>query len=306
MQPSTPSPAADLPRQSLDLAFRALWRHRPDALATVALGKPVLAVQTEPAAVLVTERAPDGVATVVTDKGACTLHLEFETSVKPAELPRRMAHAGWLLHGPREGLPVRSVALLLDPKPSLPTTYAMMHGDDVVNTYAYDVVALSALEVDELLDAPDHQAGLLALVPLARGAREEHLVAAARRLQHLGSPDAPDLAVVSVMLGSRRFGYTDLIRIFNEEFLMLGDAWANIENRGFERGVVQGRQEGVLQGRHAAARTALHTVASARFGAALDPVLSTVADDQLDAAIAALATAPDAEAARERVAKLGG
>ena len=93
MQPSTPSPAADLPRQSLDLAFRALWKHRPDALATVALGKPVLAVQTEPTALLVTERAPDGIATVVTDKGACTLHLEFETSVKPAELPRRMAHA---------------------------------------------------------------------------------------------------------------------------------------------------------------------------------------------------------------------
>lgn len=198
------------------------------------------------------------------------------------------------------------VALLLDPKPSLPTTYAMIHGEDVVNSYAYDVVALSALEVDALLDVPDHQAGLLALVPLARGAREEHLIAAARRLQRLGSPDAPDLAVVSVMLGSRRFGYTDLIRIFNEEFLMLGDAWANIENRGFERGVLQGRQEGVLQGRHAAARTALNTFATARFGEALAAVLAAVADDQLDTAIAVIATAPDAKTANERLASLGG
>lgn len=109
-------------------------------------------------------------------------------------------------------------------------------------------------------------------------------------------PDAPDLAVVGVMLGSRRFGYTDLARIFREEFLMLGDACANIENRGFEKGV--------LQGRHAASRAALHTVATARFGATLDDLLHAVTNDQLDAAIAAIAAAPDAVTARERLGNL--
>ena len=62
----------ELPRQSLDLAFRALWKHRPDAVATVALGTSVLAVERRPATALVAERAPDGDATVLTAQGGCT------------------------------------------------------------------------------------------------------------------------------------------------------------------------------------------------------------------------------------------
>lgn len=90
MPPTDP----DLPRQSLDLAFRSLWKHRPEALAALALGRTVRDVRPRAPTVLVTERAPDGVATVLTDDGPCTLHLEFETSVTPSELPCRLAHAG--------------------------------------------------------------------------------------------------------------------------------------------------------------------------------------------------------------------
>ena len=296
----------ELPRQSLDLAFRALWKHRPDAVATVALGTSVLAVERRPATALIAERAPDGVATVLTAQGGCTLHVEFETSVRPAELPRRMAHAGWVLHGPREGLPVRSVALMLDPRPSLPRTYEMTHGQDVIGTYRFNAVALSDLDVEELLDAPAHQAGLLALVPLARGADSTHLERAAARLHALGSPDAHELAVVSLLLGTRRFEYADLVRIFREDFLKLGDAWTNIEKRGFEKGVRQGIERGIEQGiergiehgRKNAERAALRTVSSARFGAHLDDLIETMGDSSLDRALAAVAAAADVDAAR--------
>ena len=273
-----------------------------EVVAALALGRPPLAVQKQPAAVLAAERAPDGVATVLTDDGACLLHLEFETSVKPAELPRRMAHAGWLLHGPKEGLPVRGVAVLLDPRPGLPTSYAMQHGDDVLGTYSYRVVALSALDVEALLDAPAEQAGLLALVPLAGGATTQHVARAAERLRALNSPDAADLAVISLMRGRRKFGYDDLVRIFRKEFLMLGDVWPEVEKEGFDKGIVKGRQEG----RHEAARAALHTFCTARFGAALDAALDAVPDPALNDAIAAIAVAPDAASAAERLGRLGG
>ncbi len=306
----------DLPRQSLDLAFRQFWKHRPESLAAVALRRPVLAVQAQPASVLVTERAPDGVATVLTPEGGCTLHLEFETSVKPSELPRRMAHAGWVLHGPREGLPVRSVAVLLDPAPALATSYEMSHGDDVIGTYRYEVVALSGIDVDTLLDSKPEQAGLLALVPLARGATERHLEEAARRLQALRTPDAADLAAIGLMLGSRKFGIDSLIRIFDKEFLMETDVWTWIESHGIEKGIArgleqgreQGREEGLERGlekgRHEASRAALRTVCAARFGTAIDDLVAALSDAQVEQAIALVAAAPDAETARARVQAL--
>jgi predicted transposase YdaD len=298
----------DLPRQSLDLAFRQLWKHRPESLAAVALRRPVLAVHAQPASVLVTERAPDGVATVLTPEGGCTLHLEFETSVKPSELPRRMAHAGWVLHGPREGLPVRSVAVLLEPAPALATSYEMSHGDDVIGTYRYEVVALSGIDVDTLLDSKPDQAGLLALVPLARGATERHLEEAARRLQALRAPDAADLAAIGLMLGSRKFGIDQLIRIFDKEFLMETDVWTWIESHGIEkgmaRGLERGREQGLEQGRHEASRAALRAVCAARFGTALDDLVAGLSDAQVEQAIALVAAAPDAETARARVQAL--
>jgi hypothetical protein len=206
-------------------------------------------VQPLPNAVVASERVMDGVALVVTDSGACTLHLEFETSVRPAGLPRRVAHAGWLLHGPQDGPPVRSVVVLLDARPDLPTQYTMVDGDDVIGTYAYRVLALSSLDVDALLDAPPHQAGLLALVPLAAGATLGHIQRAAQRLHAVGSPDAPDLAVACLLLGARKFGYDELVRIFREDFLMLGDGWAYIEQKGFEKGERTGFEKGERKGR---------------------------------------------------------
>jgi len=279
-------------------------QHRPDSLAAVALRRPVLAVQAQPASVLVTERAPDGVATVLTPEGGCTLHLEFETSVKPADLPRRMAHAGWVLHGPRDGLPVRSVAVLLDPVPALATSYDMVHGDDVIGTYRYEVVALSGIDVDTLLDSKPEQAGLLALVPLARGATERHLEEAARRLQALRTPDAADLAAIGLMLGSRKFGIDQLIRIFDKEFLMETDVWTWIESHGIDKGMARGLEQGLEKGRHEASRAALRTVCDARFGNALDDVVAALSDAQVEQAIALVAAAPDAETARARVQAL--
>jgi hypothetical protein len=296
----------DLPRQSLDLAFRTLWQRRPDALAALAIGPSFRAAQPEPPALLVAERAPDGVATVYTDDGPCVLHLEFETRVKPAALPRRMAHAGWLLHGPRDGLPVRSVVVLLDAQPGLPTTYAMTHADDVVGTYHFRVLALSALDADALLDAPELQAGLWALVPLARGATTEHVARAAQRLRDLGSPDAPDLAVVSLLLGARKFGYDELVGIFHREFLMLGDGWAGIEQEGIKKGLERGLAQGLERGRHEASRAALRTVCTARFGVSLDALLEQVPDTALTDAIAAVATATDVDSARAALAGLQG
>jgi predicted transposase YdaD len=316
MPPTDP----DLPRQSLDLAFRSLWKHRPASLAMLALGRTVRNVEPRSSAVIVAERAPDAVATVLTDDGPCTLHLEFETSVKPAELPCRMAHAGWALHGPQGRMPVRSVAVLLDPHPSLPQRYDMKHADHVIGTYCYSVLALSALPVDALLDAPVEQAGLLALVPLASGATHAHVTQAARRMRSLDTPDAPDLAVISLMLGARTFGYDDLVRIFREDFLMLGDGWAYIERKGFdkgrsaglqegleqgiEKGIEQGLEKGLEQGRHQAARAALRTVCSARFGTRLDSLAAAVPDASLTDALAAVAAAADPDAAQSALERL--
>lgn len=190
----------------------------------------------------------------------------------------------------------------------------MKHGDTVIGTYRYRVLALSALDVDTLVDAPAHQAGLLALVPLAAGATQAHVAQAARRLRSLDSADAPDLAIISLMLGSRTFGYDELVRIFREDFLMLGDGWAYIERKGFEkgrergiaegieqgveRGIEQGIEQGIERGRHEAARTALRTVSAARFGNGLDDLLDRVPDAALTEALAHVATAADVDAAR--------
>ena len=86
---------------------------------------------------------------------------------------------------------------------------------------------------------------------------------------------------------------------------MQGDAWANIEKLGFDKGLrkglEEGRLEGRLEGRHDAARAALDTVAAARFGRALETQLEQVPDARLQEAIAAVASAPDAEQAAERL-----
>jgi predicted transposase YdaD len=50
---------------------------------------------------------------------------------------------------------------------------------------------------------------------------------------------------------------------------MLGDAWAEIEKEGFDKGRLAGRQEGWQEGRQEGTRDALRAVSAARFGAAL-------------------------------------
>jgi hypothetical protein len=146
------------------------------------------------------------------------------------------------------------------------------------------------------------RAGLLALVPLASGATTDHVARAAQRLRELGSPDAPELAVVSLLLGARKFGYDELVSIFHREFLMLGDGWAGIEQEGIKKGLAQGLEKGLERGRHEASRAALRTVCTARFGEALDALLDRVSDAALTDAIAAVATATDVDSARAALA----
>jgi hypothetical protein len=211
-----------------------------------------------------------------------------------------MAHAAWLLHGPVNEPPVRGVAILMDARPDLADHYEMRHGDDVVGTYRYRVVTLSELDPDVLLDAPEDLAGLLALVPLSRGATEAHVRAAARRLRALAAPDAPELCLAAYLLGSRRFGYADLLGMFDEEYLMTADGWAYIQKKGFTDGFERGDASGFEKGR----RATLSRVCSVRFGDRLEEVIAGLPTDALEEATDVIAAASDANAARERLLSL--
>jgi flagellar biosynthesis/type III secretory pathway protein FliH len=90
---------------------------------------------------------------------------------------------------------------------------------------------------------------------------------------------------------------------------MLGDGWAYIEQKGFEKGERKGRDEGRMEGReegrHEAARAALHTLCTARFGGALDELVARVPAAALNDAIAAVGVAADEAAARRALEALG-
>ena len=280
MHPPTPSP-----RQATDLALRTLWRYRPESIVRLALPEAPLAVQRQDSAVRGVHRDPDGVATVLRASGGpCTLFVEFETDARPA-LAQRMAHAAWVLHGASDPLPVRGVAVLVEPRPDFPGQYDMLDGDDVLGTYRYTVVSLQELRAADLLDVPDTQAGLLALVPLTGDAGPTEIAAAAARLHDLRTPDAAELTTIAYLLAGRRIGYADAIRLFDTEFFMQSSTYNALYTEAWTKGVHKGREEGREEGREQGQRTALAHMLRLRFGEHLAARAAAVDAQQLDAAV---------------------
>ncbi len=109
-----------------DYALRSLWQIDAAAIARLALGDRVLAVETHDPRTVALSRDPDGVALVRFEDGpACALFVEFETDAR-AELARQMAVTTMLPHG-KVGQPVCGVALLVAPRQRLRRNTALRH-----------------------------------------------------------------------------------------------------------------------------------------------------------------------------------
>lgn len=275
-------------RNPVDLALRALWKERPHDLLRLTRGLGAVEVRPQESALRVV-RDVDGVAEIVrADGSTCRVVVEFETDGRES-IARRMAHAAWALHGARDGSPVRGVVLLVAPRPDLPSVYDMRDGDDVLGTYRFEVVCLADLPAAALLDVPEDQLGLVALVPLARDARVEHVGAALERIHAAGSQDARELYGVTTLLATRTFGYDQVKNILSRELLMESETY-----RGWrDEFLAEGRAEGHAE----AARQALLTVARARFGDALDELVVALPVEQMTAALEVIAAASSPEAA---------
>ncbi len=275
-------------RNPVDLALRAVWKERPHDLLRLTRNLSAVEVRPQESALRVV-RDVDGVADIVrADSSTCRVVVEFETDGRES-IARRMAHAAWALHGACEASPVRGVVLLVTPRPDLPSAYDMRDGDDVLGTYRFEVVCLADLPAEALLDMPDEHLGLVALVPLARDARVEHVGAALERIHAVGSHDARELYGVTTLLATRTFGYDQVKNILSRELLMESETYRGWRDEFLAEGRAEGRVEG--------ARQALITVARARFGDALDAIVVALPEEQMTAALEVIASASSPDVA---------
>jgi len=176
------------------------------------------------------------------------LHLEFQLEHTSDFARRLCGYYGALTE--QFQLPVLTLVLYLQPRrAAVPSEYATMLGDLVVNRFTYPVLKLWEY-VDEI--AAGRYPGLVPLLTMLIPHPDAETLRLERQLI-LAEPDQQkrgELLSLAVTIASRYFDKTFLWRFFKEELAQMREA-SFIEDwikEGIEQGLAQGLEQGIERG----------------------------------------------------------
>jgi len=249
------------PRDALDITLKSLWRARPEGLVRFATGNEDLRlIRVLDASPMIIRRSVDGVALVEDEAGPYIEHIEFETSADGRVLANRVyVYSAHLYTMMQHRFPVRSTVVLLEDRlPNFQPVFVMRHGEEEIGRYNFRVIRLADQPPDRFLEEPARAA----LMPFAKGAELEHIVAARQLIeQQATAAQLPELLTALYIVAGRRFESSQVRNLLWSEAVMESVTYKEIEARGFERGVERGLEQ--ARNRH---RAQLLRMIEARFG----------------------------------------
>jgi predicted transposase YdaD len=168
-------------------------------------------------------------------------HLEFQAEPDPEMALRCFRYNTQLVL--QYGAPVLTTVLyLFPPGPRQEPVFRVMLGGREINRWAFEEIRLFELDARAILARGDP--GLLALVPLMRGADLEVLAESARRIGHaFPSERLSDAEDVLLVLAGRSYTASELARIVGRDRMWWHESSVYVE------GKAEGKAEGIAAGR---------------------------------------------------------
>jgi predicted transposase YdaD len=206
-----------------------------DWVVTPRIGKPV--------EIQALKRQVDCVLTLEKDGERYYRHLEFQSEPDPEMATRCFRYNSQLVL--QYGAPVLTTVLyLLPPRPKAEPVFRVVLAGQEVNRWVYEDVCLFEMDAQAVLAraAP----GLLALVPLMRGADLDTLAQSVSRIERaFPSERLPDAEDVLLALAGRFYTVSELSRIVGRDRMIQSSLYVE----GKAEGKVEGKAEGEAEGR---------------------------------------------------------